>query len=178
MLIAGWLFLEGKASGLEARGVSARVAAYTTQEPGAEAVLLATQYDAALMLLAAVDELLDGGPVPDELTTVLDQAPCDVALLTGVVDASSTGPIVTPFGGIDHDWSAIELGAWLAKSLGASLRLVGTRPTTSTVAATPAGYSPAPRFSSSRWSESSPNRYSPPQEETVFSKQRPTHGCS
>jgi DNA-binding SARP family transcriptional activator len=111
---------------LEARGVSSRVAAYTTLEPGVEAVLLATQYDAALLLLAVVDELLDGGPLPDELTTVLDKALCDVALLTGGVDAISTGPIVTPFGGIDHDWSAIELGAWLAKSLGASLRLVGT----------------------------------------------------
>jgi hypothetical protein len=113
-------------SHLEERGVSSRVAAYTTHEPGAEAVMLSTQYDAALLLLAAVDELQDGGPLPDELATVLDRAPCDVALLTGAVNARPTGPIVTPFGGIDHDWSAIELGAWLAKSLGASLRLVGT----------------------------------------------------
>ena len=43
-------------SHLEARGVSSRVAAYTTHEPGAEAVLLATQYDAALLLLAAADD--------------------------------------------------------------------------------------------------------------------------
>jgi hypothetical protein len=33
---------------------------------------------------------------------------------------------VTPFGGAEHDWSAIELAAWLASSLGATLRLLGT----------------------------------------------------
>ena len=113
-------------SHLEARGVSSRVAAYTTQEPGAEAVSLATQYDAALLLLAAGDDLLDGGSLPDELLIVLDQAPCDVALLARAVSGGSTGPIITPFGGADHDWSAIELAAWLARALATTLRLVGT----------------------------------------------------
>ena len=108
--------------------------------------------------------------------TVLDQAPCDVALLAGVADAGSTGPIVTPFGGIDHDWSAIELAAWLARSLGTTLRLVGTEADDDTAAATPAGYSPAPRFSSSSWSASSPSRSSSPRARTAFSKQRPTRG--
>ena len=37
-----------------------------------------------------------------------------------------TGPIVTPFGGVEHDWSAIEIAAWLAYSLGTTLRLLGT----------------------------------------------------
>ncbi len=113
-------------SHLEARGVSSRVAAYTTQELGAEAVLLATQYDAALLLLAAADDLLDGRSLPDELLIVLDQAPCDVALLARAVSGGSTGPIITPFGGADHDWSAIELAAWLARALATTLRLVGT----------------------------------------------------
>jgi len=31
-----------------------------------------------------------------------------------------------PLGGADHDWSAIELAAWLARSLATPLRLVGT----------------------------------------------------
>jgi hypothetical protein len=113
-------------SHLEARGVSSRVAAYTTQEPGAEAVLLATQYDAALLLLAAGDDLLDGGSLPGGLLIVLDQAPCDVALLARAVSGGSTGPIITPVGGADHDWSAIELAAWLARALATTLRLVGT----------------------------------------------------
>ena len=37
-----------------------------------------------------------------------------------------TGPIVTPFAGVEHDWSAIEVAAWLAQSLGTTLRLLGT----------------------------------------------------
>jgi hypothetical protein len=35
-------------------------------------------------------------------------------------------PVVVPFGGIEHDWSAVEVAAWLARSLGATLRLTGT----------------------------------------------------
>jgi hypothetical protein len=34
---------------------------------------------------------------------------------------------VTPFGGVEHDWPAIELAAWLAQSLGTTLRLLGTK---------------------------------------------------
>ena len=37
-----------------------------------------------------------------------------------------TGPVVTPFGGAEHDWTAIEVAAWLAQSLGTTLRLLGT----------------------------------------------------
>jgi DNA-binding SARP family transcriptional activator len=111
---------------LEERGVSSRVAAYTTDEPGAEAVLLATQYDSNLLLLAAADGLLESPGLPDELTAALEHAPCDVAVLAGRIRLDSTGPIITPFGGADHDWSAIELAAWLARSLATTLRLVGT----------------------------------------------------
>ena len=32
-----------------------------------------------------------------------------------------------PFGGGEHDWAALELGAWIASATGAPLRLVGTR---------------------------------------------------
>ena len=38
----------------------------------------------------------------------------------------STGPIVTPFAGVEHDWTAIEVAAWLAQALGTTLRLLGT----------------------------------------------------
>ena len=34
--------------------------------------------------------------------------------------------MVTPFGGAEHDWSAVELAAWLAAALGTTLRLLGT----------------------------------------------------
>ena len=51
--------LAGSRSALAERGVASRVAAYTTTEPGSEAVLLATQYDADLLLVAALREVLD-----------------------------------------------------------------------------------------------------------------------
>ena len=51
--------------------------------------------------------------------------PCDVGLLTAGTGAA-LGPVVTPFGGAEHDWSAIELAAWLASALGTTLRLLGT----------------------------------------------------
>jgi hypothetical protein len=38
----------------------------------------------------------------------------------------TTGPLVTPFGGVEHDWSAIEVAGWLAQALGTTLRLLGT----------------------------------------------------
>jgi methylmalonyl-CoA mutase cobalamin-binding subunit len=31
-----------------------------------------------------------------------------------------------PFSGAEHDWSAIELAAWIARSRGATLRIVGS----------------------------------------------------
>ena len=36
-----------------------------------------------------------------------------------------SAPIVVPFGGAEHDWAALELGAWLAPATGAPLQLLG-----------------------------------------------------
>jgi DNA-binding SARP family transcriptional activator len=108
-----------------ARGVPCRVAAYTTAEAGAEAALLATEQAVDLVLSEAPREILDAGSLDEPVLSLLERTPCDVALLTagtGVAD----GPVVTPFGGAEHDWSAIELAAWLASSLGTTLRLLGT----------------------------------------------------
>ena len=118
--------LANRRSALTERGVSARVAAYTTAEPGAEAVLLATEHDVDLILVDAPTNLLDGGRLDEDLTVILARAPCDVAVLVGGGGATG-GPIVTPFGGAEHDWSAIEVAAWLAGSLGTTLRLLGTK---------------------------------------------------
>jgi hypothetical protein len=46
-------------------------------------------------------------------------------VLTGTGEVAE-GPIVTPFAGVEHDWAAIEVAAWLAGSLGTTLRLLGT----------------------------------------------------
>lgn len=118
--------LSDRRGALEREGVAARVAAFTSDEPGADAVRLATEHDVDLVLLDGDAQLLEGGQLPDDLAVVLERAPCDVAVLVGS-GAITTGPIVTPFGGVEHDWSAIEVAAWLAESLGTTLRLVGTR---------------------------------------------------
>jgi DNA-binding SARP family transcriptional activator len=110
---------------LTARGVACRVAAYTASATGAEAALLAAEHPVDLVLAEAPPELLGGGPFAEPLSDLLDQAPCEVGLLAAGVGEPG-GPIVTPFGGAEHDWSAIELAAWLADSLGTSLRLLGT----------------------------------------------------
>jgi DNA-binding SARP family transcriptional activator len=111
---------------LARRGVSCRVAAYTTVEPGSDAALLATEQNVDLVLIDAPPQLLDSGHPDESLRVILERAPCDVGVLTRGRTAAAEGPVVTPFGGVEHDWSAIELAAWLAASLGTTLRLLGT----------------------------------------------------
>ena len=108
---------------LAARGITARVTAYTTGEPGTDAALLASEHDADLVLVDAPPDL--DGTLDEDLAVILERAPCDVGVLTGG-SLAPAGPVVTPFGGVEHDWSAIELAAWLASSLGTTLRLLGT----------------------------------------------------
>jgi hypothetical protein len=112
-------------SALAERGIAARVAAYTSTTPGGDAAQLATEHDAELLLVPASRELRQDGQLDDDLTEILERAPCDVALLAAGAGAV-TGPVVTPFGGVEHDWSAIEVAAWIAGSLGTTLRLLGT----------------------------------------------------
>jgi DNA-binding SARP family transcriptional activator len=103
----------------------ARTAAFTTLEPGRDAVRLATAYEVDLVLIDAPPGL-DGGRLPDNLATLLDGSPADVAVLAGDEMGPGSG-IFVPFAGGDHDWAALELGAWLSASAGISLRLVGTK---------------------------------------------------
>ena len=67
---------------------------------------------------------LPGGAVG----TLLNEAECDVGVLVErgqSLEIDATHPVVVPFGGSDHDWAAIEIGARLADANGARLRLVG-----------------------------------------------------
>lgn len=107
------------------RGVTCRVAAYTTADPAGDAALLAGQIDVDLILMTAPAALLESGWPEDRLAAILLRASCDVGMVVGGPPAA-TGPIVTPFGGAEHDWSAIEVAAWLAGSVGTTLRLLGT----------------------------------------------------
>jgi DNA-binding SARP family transcriptional activator len=110
---------------LQERGVSARVAAFVAGNPGDEAARFAAEHNADLLLVDATSGLLADGRPSDRLDVLLDRVPCDVGVLVSKA-APATGPVVTPFGGIEHDWSAIEIAARLAGALGTSLRLLGT----------------------------------------------------
>ncbi len=117
-------WLEARRSALEARGVVARAASFTSTAPGAELARLATELDVELLLVDAPDELLTDGTPGEQLTAVLAEAPCDVALLAAR-DATPAGPVLVPFGGAEHDWAAVELGAWFARAKRVPLRLAG-----------------------------------------------------
>ena len=108
------------------RGVAARAAAFTSLTPGADAARLASEHEADLLLVDAPDGLLEDARV----LALLDQAPCDVAVLAGArggqpAATDQRGSVLVPFGGASHDWAAVELGAWLALSTDAPLRLAG-----------------------------------------------------
>ncbi len=102
---------------LLAAGVAARAVAFSSRAAGRDVVRLAGQENVDLLVSEIVHPTLD-----DDATAVLEQAPCDVALLVGTPRA---GPVLVPFGGAWHDWAALELGAWVARATGARLRLIG-----------------------------------------------------
>ena len=104
---------------LLASAVETRTAVFTSLTPGVDLARLAIDHDVDLLLVDAPAGLLEDARV----LTLLDQAPCDVGV---VVDgAVGEGAVVVPFAGAEHDWAAVELGAWLARSSDVPLRLVG-----------------------------------------------------
>ena len=103
---------------LRLRGIVARAAVFTSTSPGEDISRLAIEQDVDLVLVA------DRGQLDDpEVTALLLRAPCDVAVAVG--PQATAGAVLVPFGGSEHDWSAIELGAWLAASWQVTLRLAG-----------------------------------------------------
>jgi DNA-binding SARP family transcriptional activator len=108
-----------------ALGIRARTAAFVTVDQVADAVRLASTYDVRLVLLDALE--LDAD-IPEDVASIMERASADVGLLIGPpVDWESGDGVCVPFGGGEHDWAALELGAWLASSKGAVLRLLGVR---------------------------------------------------
>jgi DNA-binding SARP family transcriptional activator len=104
---------------LLADGIAARAAAFTSNAPGDDAARMAAELDCELLLVEAPPELLES----DVLQAILAHAPCDVAALVG--RGPAPGPVLVPFVGAEHDWTAIELAAWLAGVWEAPLRLAG-----------------------------------------------------
>jgi DNA-binding SARP family transcriptional activator len=111
--------LQRRRNGLLADGITARAAAYTSTAPGQDVVRAASEQNADLLLIDAPPGLLTD-PV---LAAVLADALCDVAVLVG--GQFEPGPVLVPFTGAEHDWSAIEIGAWLARAQEVPLRLAG-----------------------------------------------------
>jgi DNA-binding SARP family transcriptional activator len=105
---------------LLAHGVAARTAAFSSPTPGDDVVRLASREGVDLLLMAAGPSPLGG-----EAGNVLDQAPCDVAILVEAGGSLRHGPVVVPFGAAWHDWAALELGGWVAGATDAPLRLIG-----------------------------------------------------
>jgi DNA-binding SARP family transcriptional activator len=118
-------WLQERRAQLERSGVIARAVSFTSSDPGHDAARLAADLDVDLLLASAPAGFLADG-VPDRaFAAILAEAPCDVAVLARP-DPLRPGPVLVPFGGADHDWAAVELGAWLARSTGSPLRLAGT----------------------------------------------------
>ena len=112
--------LAGRRDELLADGVAARTAAFSSPAPGRDLVRLASQDSVDLLLMDATPSLLNG-----EAGVVLEQAPCDVAVLVEASGSLQAGAVVVPFGAAWHDWAALELGAWVARATDAPLRLIG-----------------------------------------------------
>jgi DNA-binding SARP family transcriptional activator len=105
---------------LVARGIPARAITFTTAAAGDDLVRIASEQDVDLLLLDGAPDL--DGPL---LKTVLGRVPCDVAVHVGRGEPLREGPVLVLFAGGDHDWTAVEVAAWIAGAREVPLRLAG-----------------------------------------------------
>jgi DNA-binding SARP family transcriptional activator len=102
-------------------GITVRTAALTTAAPAADLLHLAGEQNVELLLVdAASPETVD-----ETVSALLESAPCDVALLACTSALPDQGPVLVPFGGAEHDWSAIEVAGWFAAASERPLVLAG-----------------------------------------------------
>jgi hypothetical protein len=110
-------------------GVAARGVALTSSNLGGDLVHLVEREPVDLVLIEGRRRIIGEGVPLGEVRVVLERAPCDVAVLvareTADIEIGRDAPVLVPFGGAEHDWSALELGSWLASSTGAPLKLMG-----------------------------------------------------
>jgi hypothetical protein len=111
------------------KGIAARGVAFTSVNPGEDLVRLVENEQVDLLLLDGSRPLLGDGVPRGDVATVLRDAACDVAVLVAREGTPvAPGPehaIVVPFGGAEHDWAALELGAWIASATDAPLKTLG-----------------------------------------------------
>jgi hypothetical protein len=103
--------------------------AFVSADIGSDLSRLAQADEVALLLIDGRRPLLGEGVPRGEVGEVLRNAPCDVGVLVAREDQNVTpdadAPVVVPFGGAEHDWAALELGAWIASAKSAPLKLLG-----------------------------------------------------
>jgi len=111
------------------KGIAARAVVFTSVDPGADLVRLVETEKVDLLLLDGARPLLGEGVPRGDVATVLRDADSDVAVLVAregtPVAPGPDHPVVVPFGGAEHDWAALELGAWIASATGAPLKTLG-----------------------------------------------------
>jgi DNA-binding SARP family transcriptional activator len=111
------------------RGARARVAAFTAADAVADTLRLARRPEVDLLLLGRELAELEDGHFDPELAGILGAAPCDIAVWFRRGDQPALdggGPVLVPFGALEHDWAALELAAWFAGTTQRRLVLVGT----------------------------------------------------
>jgi hypothetical protein len=103
--------------------------ALASADPGRDLARMSHADEVDLVLLDGRRPLLGDGIPREGVGAVLSEAPGDVAVLVARDGAALTlGPeslVMVPFGGAEHDWAALELGAWLCAATGAQLELLG-----------------------------------------------------
>jgi Kef-type K+ transport system membrane component KefB len=114
---------------LVAEGIPTRGVAFSSGRPGADLARLAEAEEVDLVLVEGSRPLRGEGVPLGHVKDVLQDASSDVAVLVAregdPIELSPDAPILVPFGGAQHDWSALELGAWLAAQTKAPLKLLG-----------------------------------------------------
>lgn len=109
--------------------VASRAIATISADPGVDLARLAKEESVDLVLADGRRPLLGEGVPRGEIGVVLHQAPSDVAVLVAKEGApvapGPDRPVLVPFGNAEHDWAALELGAWVASATGAPLKLLG-----------------------------------------------------
>lgn len=113
----------------ETSGIPVRVAAFTTTDPSADASRFTASEEIDLVLADGRPALRGEDPRPGLADQLLANAPCDAGLVVSG-DRSEVAVdrgILVPFGGSEHDWAALELGAWVARSHDAPLAIAGVQ---------------------------------------------------
>jgi hypothetical protein len=121
--------LQDRRETLTEAGLSTRVIAFTTPDAGEDLVRLGRDERIDLILVDGRRPLLGDGVPKGEVGRVLADAESDVGVLVererGALEIGPDNPVYVPFGGAEHDWAALELGAWIAHARKAPLRLMG-----------------------------------------------------